>query len=351
MKKRKINAAMILAASEDAHLQTKEEVSHVKSIDGESFLELNVENIKNNPIQPRLYTDELKLEDLSRLHALHALFRPLVREDAKLSTEEKVLHAKSIDGEIFLELNVDEIKNNPMQPRLHIDDNALKDLIRSIKLHGLIQPIAVIKVGNNEYVLKAGQRRWLAHKELGLKTIKAIVQEETILPKKEHEKALFEIAVMENTQRDNLNPLELALSLRNAMDKGLYKNQEELSIALSKSKSYVSKVLKVLSLDNEIIKDLEVYKTTNDIEALYEIQKIKNSEEQKRVYFDFITKKIDRKGIRELNKNKVSHAKSPYSFANRAKTVKLEFDTSKLTDDEVKKINDELKVVLKKYFG
>jgi len=273
-------------------------------------------------------------------------------EDAHLQTKEKVSHAKSIDGETFLKLNVDNIKNNPMQPRLHIDEDELKDLTRSIKLHGLIQPIAVIKVGDDEYILKAGQRRWLAHKELGLKTIKAIVQEETILPKKENEKALFEIAVMENTQRENLNPLELALSLRNAMDKKLYKNMEELSITLGKSKSYVSKVLKVLSLDDEIIKDLEVNKSTNDIESLYEIQKIKDIKDQVRVYFDFIAKKIDRKGLRELNKtkDKVSHAKSPYSFANRAKTVKLEFDTSKLTDEEVKSINEELEEVLKKYF-
>ena len=273
-------------------------------------------------------------------------------EDAHLQTKEKVSHAKTIGGETFLELNVDEINNNPMQPRLHIDEDELKDLTRSIKLHGLIQPIAVIKVGYDKYILKAGQRRWLAHKALGLKTIKAIVQEETILPKKENEKALFEIAIMENTHRDDLNPLELALSLRNAMDQNLYKNLEELSIALSKSKSYVSKVLKVLSLEDVIIKDLEANKSTNDIESLYEIQKIKNTQEQVRVYFDFIAKKLDRKGLRELNKakNKVSHAKPPYSFANRAKTVKLEFNTSKLTDEEVKCINEELAEVLKKYF-
>jgi len=226
-------------------------------------------------------------------------------------------------------------------------------LARSIKLHGLIQPISVIRVGESKYVLKAGQRRWLAHKELGLKTIKAIVQDETILPEKENEKALFEIAVMENTQRDNLNPLELALSLRQALDKKLYKNLDELSMALSKSKSYVSKVLKVLSLDDEVIKDLEKNKSTNDIESLYEIQKIEDVGEQVRVYFDFIAKKIDRIGVRELNKtkNEVSHAKPPYSFANRSKKVKLEFDTSNLTDNEVKQINEELSAVLKKYFS
>jgi ParB family chromosome partitioning protein len=286
MAKRKINAAMILAAGEDAHLQTKEKVSHAKLIDGESFLELNVE----------------------------------------------------------------DIKNNPMQPRIHIDQEELKDLSRSIKLHGLIQPIAVIKVGESEYILKAGQRRWLAHKELGFEKIKAIVQEETILPKKESDKVLFEIAVMENTQRDNLNPLELALSLRQAMDKNLYKNMDELSQALGKSKSYVSKVLKVLALDDEIIKDLAKNKSTNDIESLYEIQKIEDNKEQVRVYFDFVAKKLDRKALREFNKKeKVSHAKVPYSFECRAKKVKVEFDVSDLTDDKVKIIKDEIEEVLKKY--
>jgi len=271
-------------------------------------------------------------------------------KDAHLQTKEKVSHAKSIEGETFLELNIKDIKNNPMQPRIHIDKEELKDLSRSIKLHGLIQPIAVIKVGENDYILKAGQRRWLAHKELGLKKIKAIVQEETILPKKESDKALFEIAVMENTHRDNLNPLELALSLRQAMDKKLYKNMDELAQALSKSKSYVSKVLKVLALEDEIIEDLSKNKSTNDIESLYEIQKIKEKQEQIRVYFDFISKKLDRKALREYNKKeKVSHAKVPYSFEGRAKKVKVEFDVSDLTDDKVKILKDEIEEVLKRY--
>jgi len=272
-------------------------------------------------------------------------------EDAHLQTNEKVSHAKPIDGESFLELNVEDIKNNPMQPRLHIDEDELSELARSIKLHGLIQPIAVIKVGQSDYILKAGQRRWLAHKQLGLEKIKAIVQEETILPKKESDKALFEIAVLENTQRDNLNPLELALSLRQAMDKNLYNNLDELSQALGKSKSYVSKVMKVLSLEDEIIKDLSKNRSTNDIEALYEIQKIKESEEQVKIYFDFLSKKLDRKALREYNKKeKVSHAKEKlYKIENRAKKVKVEFNVSTLKDSDIKKINEEIEEVLKKY--
>ncbi len=271
-------------------------------------------------------------------------------EDAHLQTKEKVSHAKSIDGESFVELSVDDILNNPMQPRMQIDAEELKELARSIKLHGLIQPIAVIKAGD-DYILKAGQRRWLAHKELGIKTIKAIVQEETILPKKESDKALFEIAVMENTQRDNLNPLELALSLRQAMDKKLYKNMEELAMSLGKSKSYISKVLKVLSLEDEIIKDLSKNKSTNDIESLYEIQKIENKKEQIQTYYDFIEKRIDRKDLRLKNKKKVSHAKSePFKIENRSKKVRVEFDVSKFTDEEVTEINQRIKDLFEEYY-
>jgi ParB family chromosome partitioning protein len=251
-----------------------------------------------------------------------------------------------------LELNIDDIKNNPIQPRMHIDKNELKDLSRSIKLHGLIQPIAVIKVGENNYILKAGQRRWLAHKELGLKTIKAIVQEESTLSKKEREKALFEIAVMENTQRDNLDPLELALSLRQAMDKKLYKSMDELAQALSKSKSYVSKVLKVLSLEDGIIEDLAKNKSINDIESLYEIQKIKDVEEQRKIYFDFVDKKLDRKALRALNQKKISQVKKkePYLLVKSSKKLKLELDMSKLTEKNRKKIMKELEIMLKKYY-
>lgn len=272
-------------------------------------------------------------------------------EDAHLQTNTKVSHAKLIDGHEFLEIEVDTIVNNPMQPRLHIDIDELNDLARSIKLHGLIQPIAVIRAGENKYILKAGQRRWLAHKELGLKTIKAIVQEETILPTAENEKALFEIAVMENTHRDDLNPLELALSLQQAMDKNLYKNLDELSFAIGKSKSYLSKVLKVLKLESEIIKDLSHNKTTNDIESLYEIQKIKEPKEQVRVYKDFVSKKLDRNAIRKINKKEVSQAKQdkPYKLKTTDKKIELSIDISLLDKDTKNKLKQEIEEAIKKH--
>jgi len=269
-------------------------------------------------------------------------------KNAHLQTHSKVSLAK-LQEEEFLEISVDKIENNPMQPRLHVASQELDELARSIVLHGLIQPIAVIEVSEDKYILKAGQRRWIAHKQLGKKTIKAIVRKEKFSKKEMNDKSLFEIAVMENTQRDNLNPLELALSLRQAMDKKLYANLESLSLALGKSKSYVSKVLKVLLLEDEIIQDLSKYKRTNDVEALYEIQKIKDTKQQIAIYFDFINKKINRQDIREMNKAKVSLAKLSYEFNYNPKRSTLEFDSSRFTRERVEKIQRELEEVLKRY--
>jgi ParB family chromosome partitioning protein len=270
-------------------------------------------------------------------------------KNAHLQTHSKVSQEKLLE-EKFLEIDVENIENNPMQPRLHIATESLEELSRSIVLHGLIQPIAVIEVSKDKYILKAGQRRWMAHKLLGKKTIKAIVKKEKFAKQEMNDKALFEIAVMENTQRDNLNPLELALSLRQAMDKKLYSNLESLSLALGKSKSYISKVLKVLLLEDEIIQDLSIHKRTNDIEALYEIQKIKESKKQIETYFDFVHKKLNRQDVRNMNKPKVSQEKLRYEFSYKSKRSTLDFDSSKFSKETVDKIQNELEDVLKKYF-
>jgi ParB family chromosome partitioning protein len=269
------------------------------------------------------------------------------------NNQEKVSHTK-IDGEQFLEIDIDMIRNNPMQPRMRIDEDELNDLMRSIKLHGLIQPIALIRTGKDEYTLKAGQRRWLAHKELGLKKIKAIVQEETILSNKETDKALFEIGVLENIQRDDLNPLELALSLRKALDKKLYKNNVELAITLGKSESHISKLLKVLKLEDEIISDLERNNSTSDLESLYQIQKIKDPTKQVLTYFDFISKRIDRRELRNISKDEnLSHTKdfSLYKIKQNAAGTgaKIDLDFSNMDNESKSNILKELEEILKKY--
>jgi len=272
-------------------------------------------------------------------------------EDANLqTTKPKISHAK-IDNETFLEINVDKIINNPLQPRLEIKEEELKDLMTSIKLHGLIQPIALIKSKNETYILKAGQRRWLAHKNLGLKKIKAIVEDECDTTSNEGKKKLFNIAVLENTQRENLDPLELSLSLQQALDLGLYKTKQELALALSKSNSFISKAIKITTLHKTIIEDLKLNRSTSDIEALYELQKVKDTKKQIDLYFSFIKNEISRNDIRAINSKKSIHKeKSFYSILTKPKYIKLEINTKQLSSEKKSELEEELERIVKKYY-
>ena len=270
-------------------------------------------------------------------------------EDAHLQTQEyeEVSHAKLIDGEEFLEIDVNNIENNPMQPRIAIDEEELQLLADSINAHGLIHPISVMKTTKGKYILKAGQRRWMAHKLLKKKNIKAIV--ETVLGSNISDRHLFEIAIAENMQRDNLDPLEFALSLQHAMSKKLYNSMEELGSKLNKSKSYISKALKVLTLEKEILEDLEKNKSTSDIELLYEIQKIADPKQQVKVYFDYLDGAITRVGVRELNKNKVSHAKQKYEIKATKKKIAFNADLTNVDETTKAAIEVELQKIIDKY--
>jgi ParB family chromosome partitioning protein len=273
-------------------------------------------------------------------------------EDANLqTTKPKISHAK-IDNETFLEIDVDKIINNPLQPRLEIKEEELKDLMTSIKLHGLIQPIALIKSKNETYILKAGQRRWLAHKNLGLKKIKAIVEDECDITSNEGKKKLFNIAVLENTQRENLDPLELSLALQQALDLGLYKTKQELALALSKSNSFISKVIKITTLHKTIIEDLKLNRSTSDIETLYELQKVKDTKKQIELYFSFIKNEISRNDIRAINSKKnTEKEKKFYTISTKPKYIKLEINTKQLSPEKKSELEEELKRVVKKYYS
>jgi len=271
-------------------------------------------------------------------------------QGAHFQKEDDVSHAKQIDGEAFLEIDVENIKNNPMQPRLVINEDELLSLSDSIKEHGLIHPITVIRVKDDEFILKAGQRRWLAHKLANIKKIKAIVEMDNKLSGKESDKRLFEIAVMENIQRDRLDPLELALSIKKAMDLKFYNNLDELGKSLKKSKSYLSKAAKVLLLQDEIIEDLDKNKSTNDIETLYELQKIKDPKKQIKLYFDFIDKKIDRAGIKEHTRKKVSHAKQKvFRLKKSKKKLSLDIDLTQVGEGDKRELEEAIDKLILKY--
>jgi len=145
-------------------------------------------------------------------------------------------------GDLVAELDIDLIEPNPYQPRKYFDPKKLEELSQSIKQHGLLQPIVVIN-HEGRYILIAGERRLRASKLANLKTIKAIVAQIDL-----DELRLRELALIENIQRENLNPIELANSYKELIEVHNI-THDELANIVNKSRSQITNTLRLLNLD------------------------------------------------------------------------------------------------------
>ena len=144
------------------------------------------------------------------------------------------------------ELDINLIDPNPYQPRKEFNQERLQELSESIKKHGLLQPIVVIE-HDDRYILIAGERRLRASKLAGFETIKAIIADVDILD----EIRLRELALIENIQRENLNPIELAQSYKELIE--VHKiTHEELSNIVHKSRAQITNTLRLLNLDKYV---------------------------------------------------------------------------------------------------
>lgn len=139
---------------------------------------------------------------------------------------------------------VEQIEVNPKQPRHDFDEQALRELSESIKLHDIIQPVTVIKAGNNKYQLVSGERRWRASKMAGLTDIPAYIRTAD-------SQELLEMALLENLQRENLNAIEIAMSYRRLMDE-CELTQEQVADRMKKERSTVANYLRLLKLPPDI---------------------------------------------------------------------------------------------------
>ncbi len=142
------------------------------------------------------------------------------------------------------EISIDEIETNPFQPRQHFDQEALKELSESIQVHGIIQPITVRKLSRNQYQLISGERRFQASKLAGLTSIPAYVRSAD-------DQQMLEMALIENIQRENLNPIEISLSYQRLITECNLK-QEELGERVGKNRSTVTNYLRLLKLPPDI---------------------------------------------------------------------------------------------------
>lgn len=158
-----------------------------------------------------------------------------------LKKEEKKKETVVENG--LVEINISQIDPNLNQPRKNFNEDELEELKESIKTHGVIQPIILTKRGKR-YEIIAGERRWRAAKLAGLTKIPAVVREYT-------DREMMEVSLIENIQREDLNPIEEALAFKKLIDEFELK-QDDLAERVSKSRSAITNTLRLLNLDKRV---------------------------------------------------------------------------------------------------
>lgn len=145
-------------------------------------------------------------------------------------------------------VKVDDFETNPHQPRLEFDEKSIQELAQSIKSLGLIQPIVARKTGDGHYQIISGERRWRACKSLGMELVPAYVRDAS-------DESMLEMAIVENLQREDLDPIEIAMSFRSLMDECKL-TQEEMADKLGSKRASVANYLRLLKLSDKVQHDL-----------------------------------------------------------------------------------------------
>lgn len=150
------------------------------------------------------------------------------------------------DNQDVTVVQIDALQANPYQPRQTFDQTALKELSESIRQNGIVQPLVVRKTDNQKYQIVAGERRFRAAALAGLKEIPIVIRQFD-------DDAMMEIAIVENLQRENLNPIEEAAGIKSFMEK-MQLTQEQVADRLHKSRSAITNLLRLLNLPQPVQK-------------------------------------------------------------------------------------------------
>ncbi|MDR1006340.1 MAG: ParB/RepB/Spo0J family partition protein [Bacteroidales bacterium] len=228
--------------------------------------------------------------------------------------QELTNNTKSIAAEIA-NVPIDAIEPNPNQPRTEFDEKALQELSQSIKQYGIIVPVTVNKIGG-KYQLIAGERRYRAAKLAGLKEIPAYIRIVT-----KHE--IMEMALVENIQRQDLNPIETALTFQNLIEEYNF-TQEQMSERIGKSRSTITNFLRLLKLPAEIQLNLRNgIISMGHARALISLEK---QEEQLRIMKMIIEKDLSVRQV-EAMVNQIKHPQEQKQAKIKAKQTLPEFHT------------------------
>jgi ParB family chromosome partitioning protein len=205
------------------------------------------------------------------------------------------------------EVDIDRLAPNDFQPRGRIDDERLEELTRSIKANGVIQPIVVRSVGDR-YQIIAGERRWRAALKAGLLRVPVVVRDVAA----GQERSILEMALIENIQREDLNPMDAALAYRRLSDE-FQLRQEDIAAAVGKDRATVANHLRLLKLPAEV--QAEVAAGTLSMGHARALLALPTDAEQRRVGRELIARGLSVRETESLVKKMVESAAPPPASA------------------------------------
>jgi ParB family chromosome partitioning protein len=202
------------------------------------------------------------------------------------------------------EVPISQVEANPFQPRTDFKEEELNELAESIKVHGVIQPITVRKIGFDRYQLISGERRTRASRIAGLEKIPAYIR-------LADDQGMLEMALIENIQRENLNAMEVALSYKRLMDECKL-NQEELGDRVGKNRSTVNNYMRLLKLPDNIQAALRDDKIS--MGHARAIINIDNADEQQYLFNEMVLKDLSVRQVEALVREASERAKQDQSL-------------------------------------
>ena len=243
-------------------------------------------------------------------------------ENAKTDITTKSVENAPVVGTIAM-IPINQIEANPFQPRTDFEEMALQELVDSIKEHGIIQPVTVRKLGFDKYQLISGERRFRSSQIVGLKEIPAYVRIA-------NDQAMLEMALVENIQRQDLNPIEVALSYKRLIDE-CDLTQEQLADKIAKQRSTITNFLRLLKLPVEI--QLGLRDKTISMGHARALITIEDKDLQLALFAKTIEENLSVRDIEELAKYgkvhtkvkaKLKKQKAPLSLSDKKIQEKLE---------------------------
>jgi len=306
----------------------------------ESLIPSSNNNQNNGNLQGDLQNSQNQTQDLNQQQNLNQNETPESKpqniNDFQQTKNQNLLpqtkHIKKLQEAVF-HIEVSKIKPNPHQPRRDFNEESIKELAESIRQFGILQPLVVTKIEKEvptgtevEYQLIAGERRWLAAKYLGLETVPAIIK--TI----DSEKERLELAIIENIQRENLNPIETARAFARLQDE-FNLTQREIASRLGKSREAIANSLRLLDLPSYIQDAIAEGKISESHGRL--LLSVENPSAQQKLFEELLQSNLT---TREL--------KRKISILSPKKEKSSAISNVSLPDPEIKILEEKLKSTL-----